>query len=79
MVPSKLFHETPKDYRAYLTNLASSQREFIATLEKVAKEKPQLAQEIAQVIADNKQQLKETNERLRGEFHRELSVFNTQD
>lgn len=79
MATSKLFSETPKDYRAYLTDLASSQRAFIATLDKVAKEKPQLAQEIAQVVTDNKHQLKETNERLRGELRRELSVSNTQD
>ena len=79
MATSKLLSETPKDYRAYLTNLANSQRQHIAVLERVAKRFPQLTQEVAEVVADNKEQLKETNERLRGELRRELSVFNTQD
>lgn len=74
MATSKLVTETPKDYRAYLTDLASSQRKFIAALEEAAKKHPQLAQDIAYQVAENKLQLKETNERLRGELRRELSV-----
>lgn len=74
MATSKLVTETPKDYRAYLIDLASSQRKFIAALEEAARKHPQLAQDIAYQVAENKLQLKETNERLRGELRRELSV-----
>lgn len=74
MATSKLITETSKQYRAYLTELASSQRKFVTALEQAAKKHPQLAQEIAYQVAVNKLQLKETNERLRGELRRELSV-----
>lgn len=79
MVDLKLKSESHKEYREHLTKLAAAQREFIKTLEQVSKKYPQLTQDIAEVVAVNKVQLGETNNRLRGELRRELSISNTQD
>lgn len=79
MVDLKLKSETHKEYREHLTKLAAAQREFIKTLEQASKKYPQLTQDIAEVVAINKVQLGETNQRLRGELRRELSISNTQD
>lgn len=73
----QLIGETPTEYVAYCRDLVRSTEEFIKTLEKTAEDKPQLKQEIAEVLVTQQQLLTEYKLRLKGAMSNALSSKKT--
>lgn len=69
----QIIGESDGDYRKYLQKLVLGQKLFIEELEKISEQRPNIAQELSEVIAENVEVLKEYQERLKGELNRALS------
>jgi len=69
----QIIGESDLQYRRYLQNLVNGQSKFIISLEETAESLPNMAQQLSEVIADNRLILEEYQVRLRGELNRALS------
>lgn len=69
----QIIGESDLEYRRYLQNLVKGQVKFIQSLEETATRLPHMAQQLSEVIADNRLTLEEYQVRLRGELNRALS------